>query len=36
MKFRNLRYTKIHSVNPLKLTMNKINGYIEESNGNNI
>ena len=28
------RYVKINSVNPLYLIINKINGYIEKSNGN--
>ena len=31
---KNLRYVKINSVNPLYLVINKINGYIEGSNGN--
>ena len=31
---KNLSYIKINSVNPLYLIINKINGYIEESNGN--
>ena len=34
MTFKNLEYVKINSVNPLYLIVNKINGYIEESNGN--
>ena len=29
-----LRYVKINSVNPLYLHINKMNGYIKESNGN--
>ena len=31
---KELRYVKFNSVNPLYLFVNKINGYIEESNGN--
>ena len=31
---KELRYVKFNSVNPLYLFINKINGYIEESNGN--
>ena len=31
---RDLRYVKISSVNPLHLVINKINRYIEDSNGN--
>ena len=31
---KNLSYKKINSVNPLYLTINKVNGYIEESNEN--
>ena len=30
---KNLRYIEINSVNPLCLIIDKINGYIEESNG---
>ena len=30
----NLSYATVNNVNPLYLIMNKINGYIEESNGN--
>ena len=32
--FKDLRYMKINSVNSLCLILNKINGYIEKSNGN--
>ena len=32
--FKNLRYVKINSVNHLCLIAHKINGYIEQSNGN--
>ena len=32
--FKDLRYMKINSVNSLNLILNKINGYIEKSNGN--
>ena len=28
------KYVKINSVNPLYLTFNKVNGYLEEINGN--
>ena len=28
-------YVKVNSINPLYLVLDKINGYIEESNGNN-
>ena len=31
---KHLSYAKINSVNPLYLIINKINGYIEERNGN--
>ena len=31
---KELRYVKFNSVNPLYLFINKINGYIEERNGN--
>ena len=31
---KNLRYIKIKGVNPLYLIINKLNGYIEESNQN--
>ena len=31
---KNLDYVNIHSVNPLYLIFDKIDGYIEESNGN--
>ena len=31
---RDLNYATNNSVNPLYLIINKINGYIEESNGN--
>ena len=31
---KNLRYVIINSVNPLYAIIDKINGYIEESNGN--
>ena len=31
---KNLRYIKIKSINPLYLIINKLNGYIEESNQN--
>ena len=34
MTDKNLSYKKINSVNPLYLTINKVNGYIEESNEN--
>ena len=34
MTVKNLSYAKINSVNPLYLIINKINRYIEESNGN--
>ena len=34
MKIKDLRYAKINSANPLYLTINKTNGYIEGSNGN--
>ena len=34
MTVKNLSYAKINSVNPLYLIINKINSYIEESNGN--
>ena len=34
MAVKNLSYTITISVNPLYLIINKINGYIEESNGN--
>ena len=30
----NLSYATVNNVNPLYLIINKINGYIEESNGN--
>ena len=33
MKVKNLSYIKINSANTLYLTINKINGHIEESNG---
>ena len=32
--FKDLRYMKINSANSLYLILNKINGYIEKSNGN--
>ena len=31
---KDLRYIKINSIDPLHLIINKINGYIEERNGN--
>ena len=31
---KNLSYIKVNSVSPLYLIINKINGYIEKSNGN--
>ena len=31
---KDLRYVKSNSVNPLYLIIDKINGYIKESNGN--
>ena len=31
---KNLNYEKINSANPLYLIIDKVNGYIEESNGN--
>ena len=31
---KNLDYVNIHSVNPLYLIFDKIDGYTEESNGN--
>ena len=31
---KDLDYINIHSVNPLYLTFDKVDGYIEESNGN--
>ena len=34
MTFKDLRYVKINSANPLYLIINKINGYFEEINGN--
>ena len=34
MTVKNLSCVKINSVNPLCLIIDKINGYIEESNGN--
>ena len=34
MTFKDLRYVKINIVNPLYLSINKINGYCEEINGN--
>ena len=34
MTVKNLSYAKINSVNPLYLIINKINSYIEETNGN--
>ena len=33
MTAKDLRYVKIKSVNPLNLIINKINEYIEETNG---
>ena len=34
MTFKDLRFVKINSANPLYLIINKINGYFEEINGN--
>ena len=34
MTVKNLNYPKINGVNPLYLLIDKINGYIEKSNGN--
>ena len=34
MTVKNLRYIKINTINPLYLHIDKTNGYIEESNGN--
>ena len=34
MTLKDLRYIKTNSVNPLCIIINKVNGYIEESNGN--
>ena len=34
MTIKNLSYIKINGVNPLYFIIDKINGYIEESNGN--
>ena len=34
MTVKDLMYTTINSVNPLNLIIDKINDYIEESNGN--
>ena len=34
MSVKDLKYLKIYSVNHLYLIIDKINGYIEESNGN--
>ena len=34
MTFKDLRYMKNNSVNPLYLIINKINGYFKEMNGN--
>ena len=31
---KNLSYVKINSVNPLYIIIDKVDGYIEESNGN--
>ena len=31
---KDLRYLKNHSVNPMYLIVEKVNGYIEKSNGN--
>ena len=32
--FKDVRYATINSINPLYLNIDRINGYIEESNGN--
>ena len=34
MTVKNLRYIEINTINPLYLHIDKTNGYIEESNGN--
>ena len=34
MTVKKLSYVTINCLNPLYLTINKANGYIEESNGN--
>ena len=34
MKFKDSKYVKMISVNPLYLVVNKVNGYFEEINGN--
>ena len=33
MAIKDSKYTKINSVNPLYLVINKVNGYFEEING---
>ena len=33
--FKDLRYVKINSLNPLYLIINKVNGYFKKINGNN-
>ena len=35
MRIKDLKYVKINSVNPLYLIFNKVNGYFEETSGNN-
>ena len=35
MTIKDWKYVKIYTVNPLYLISNKVNGYFEETNGNN-
>ena len=35
MTINSLSYVKVNGVNPVHLTIDKINGYLEENNGNN-